>query len=86
MLNRFIPMNQMTRLLKVEIIQYMNVLDLLRYVFSFIEDSMTKISLFNFGSQTGEMEVRNPLFAEPDSSFMSPTSDSSSITNEHSQQ
>jgi len=32
---------------------------------------------------TGEMEVRNPLFAEPDSSLISPTSGSHPSTNNH---
>ncbi|CAF2420480.1 unnamed protein product [Rotaria sp. Silwood2] len=32
---------------------------------------------------TGEMEVRNPLFAEPDSSLISPTSASHPTTNNH---
>ncbi|CAF3980902.1 unnamed protein product [Rotaria sp. Silwood2] len=32
---------------------------------------------------TGEMEVRNPLFAEPDSSMISPTSSSHPATNNH---
>jgi hypothetical protein len=32
---------------------------------------------------TGEMEVRNPLFAEPDSSMTSPTSSSNPATNNH---